>query len=688
MSNLNDTFTNSDSISQQKIGIKICSIYAAVGSLWIVFSEQLTFYLISNVDEMVLMNTYKGWGFILLTTILLYLMIQLFLHKIVKVNEQLNQSNRSLEASYEELAASEEELREQYRLLEQKNDALYTSEQNFRNLFDNMLTGFIVYEIILDDKANFVDFRFLDVNPAFEKLTGFKERDVLGKTALEIFPQTEKLWQDPLKIVADTGTPYSFTLFGHETGKYFEGIAYRPAPDRVAIHFFDCTARVMGQQEIEHMAYHDSLTQLPNRYFFQEQLRQALTVNERLAVMLLDLDGFKLINDTLGHASGDKLLQEISRRLLSILQTEDIVSRLGGDEFIVLITNPQSLEKLDDLAQKLSRAIYEPWYHNEMAYQVSCKIGIAQYPTDSSDVDTLIKQADMAMYQAKEQDTETHLFYQPAMKEKVAERMEIERELQLAIAREEFVLHYQPQVDYTGKILGVEALVRWQHPTKGLIPPVKFIPIAEESGLILPIGEWILQTACEQVGEWKKAGLPPVTMSINLSARQFLQQDILEKISVLIHESKVNPEQIVLEITETAAMKNAEKTVQILQELKSLGIRISLDDFGTGYSSLLYLKRFPVDSIKIDRSFIVNFSTDLEGASITKAIVSLAKNLKCKVVAEGVETIEQLNFLKELECDEMQGYLFSKPLPAQEITALLKGNKHNRFSLFERKDSF
>ncbi len=672
MSNLNDTFTNIDSISQQNIGIKICSIYALVGILWITFSDQLTRYLARDVDEMVLMSTYKGWGFILLTTLLLYILVQLFLQKIVKINEQLSLSNQSLEASYEEIAASEEELRDQYSLLEQQNNALYTSDQNFRSLFDNMLTGFIVYEIIYDDKANFIGFRFLAVNPAFEKLTGLKEKDVLGRTSLEIFPQTGKLWHDPFKVVADTGKPYSFTLFGYETGKYFEGTAYRPTSDRVAIHFFDCTARIMGQEEIEYMAYHDSLTQLPNRYFFQEHLRQALAANERLAVMLLDLDDFKLINDTLGHASGDELLQEISRRLLSILQTEDIVSRLGGDEFIVLITNPQSLEKLDDLAQELSRVIYEPWYYNEVAYQVSCKIGVAQFPTDSCDADTLIKQADMAMYQAKEQDMGNHLFYQSSMEVKVAERMEIERELQLAIAREEFVLHYQPQVDYTGKILGVEALVRWQHPTKGLIPPMKFIPIAEESGLILPMGEWILKTACRQVDEWKKAGLSPIAMSINLSARQFLQQDILDKILKIINESRVNPQQIVLEITETAAMKNAEKTVQILQKLKSLGIRISLDDFGTGYSSLLYLKRFPVDSIKIDRSFIVDFSTDLEGASITKTIVSLAKNLKCKVVAEGVETIEQLNFLKELECEVMQGYLFSKPLPAQEITALLE----------------
>ncbi|MDF2904483.1 MAG: hypothetical protein K0S25_2121 [Bacillus sp. (in: firmicutes)] len=672
MSNLNDTFTNIDSISQQNIGMKICSIYALVGILWITFSDQFVVYLARDVDEMVLMSTYKGWGFILLTTLLLYILVQLFLQKIVKINGQLSLSNQSLEASYEEIAASEEELREQYSLLEQQNDALYTSEQNFRSLFDNMLTGFIVYEIIYDDKANFIGFRFLAVNPAFEKLTGLKKKDVLGRTALEIFPQTGKLWHDPFKVVADTGKPYSFTLFGYETGKYFEGTAYRPTSDRVAIHFFDCTARIKGQEEIEYMAYHDSLTQLPNRYFFQEHLRQALAANERLAVILLDLDDFKLINDTLGHASGDELLQEISRRLLSILQTEDIVSRLGGDEFIVLITNPQSLEKLDDLAQKLSRAIYEPWYYNEVAYQVSCKIGIAQFPTDSCDADTLIKQADMAMYQAKEQDMGNYLFYQSSMKVKVAERMEIERELQVALSREEFVLHYQPQVDYTGKILGVEALVRWQHPTKGLIPPMKFIPIAEESGLILPIGEWILKTACRQVGEWRKAGISPIAMSINLSARQFLQQDILDKISKIINESEVNPQQIVLEITETAAMKNAEKTVQILQELKSLGIRISLDDFGTGYSSLLYLKRFPVDSIKIDRSFIVDFSTDLEGASITKTIVSLAKNLKCKVVAEGVETIEQLNFLKELECEVMQGYLFSKPLPAQEITALLE----------------
>lgn len=675
MSNLKDTFTNTDSAFQQKIGIKICGIYAFVGSVWIAFSDQLTHYLAGNVDEMLIMSTYKGWAFILLTTILLYILIRLFIHKMIKINGQLNQSNQSLEASYEELAASEEELREQYSLLAQQNEALYTSEQNFRNLFDNMITGFVVYEVIYDDKASFIGFRFLAVNPAFEKLTGLKEKDVVGKTALEIIPETSKLWNEPLRIVADTGLSYSFTLFGHRAGKYFEGTAYRPNLGRVAMHFYDCTARIKAQQEIEHRAYHDALTELPNRYFFQEQLRQALTKNERLAVMLLDLDDFKSINDTLGHASGDRLLQEIGKRLSSLLLSEDIASRWGGDEFILLIKNHKSLDRLDEFAKKLSQLIYETWYYNELAYHVSCKIGIAQFPTDSSDADTLIKQADMAMYQAKEQDSETHLFYQAAMKEKLDERMEIERELQRALTQEEFVLHYQPQVDCNGNIMGVEALIRWQHPTKGLIPPLKFIPIAEERGLILPIGEWVLRTACQQVIEWEKIGIPPVSMSVNLSARQFIQQDILDTISGIISESKVNPEQIILEITETAAMENAERTVQILRELKSLGLKISLDDFGTGYSSLLYLKRFPVDSIKIDRSFIVDFSTDLEGASITKAIMSLAKNLKCTVVAEGVETVEQLKFLKDLDCEKMQGYLFSKPLPEKEITALLKENR-------------
>lgn len=677
MTNFNYTFTNSEAISQQEIGIKICSMYALAGSLWIGFSDQLTGYLAGNVEELVLMSTYKGWGFILLTTVLLYVLVQLFLRKIVKINEELSLANQSLEASCEELAASEEELRQQFSLLEQQADDLYTSEQNFRSLFDNMLTGFIVYETVQDDKANFAGFRALSINSAFEKLTGLKEKDVLGKTALEIFPQTEKLWHDPFKIVADTGNPYTFTVFCNETGKYFEGAAYRPSSGKVAMHFFDCTARISAQQKIEHMAYYDALTQLPNRYLFQKYLRQALASNERLAVMLLDLDGFKLINDTLGHESGDRLLQEISKRLSAVLSAEDVVSRLGGDEFIILVTNPQRLERLEDFAQQLSRAIYEPWYHNELTYHVLCKIGIAQFPADSCDADTLIKQADMAMYQAKEQGVEAHRFYDSSMEEKVSQRMEVERELQLALIRGEFVLHYQAQVDDTGKILGMEALVRWQHPTKGLIAPMKFIPIAEECGLIIPIGEWVLKTACRQAAEWEKAELPPLTMSINLSARQFLQQDILEKISRAIDESGANPQQIVLEITETAIMKNTEKTVKILNGLKLLGVRISLDDFGTGYSSLMYLKRLPVDSIKIDRSFILDFSPDSEGASITKTILALAKHLKYTAVAEGVETIEQLNFLKELECEQMQGYLFSKPLPAEEIPALLlNAEKH------------
>lgn len=660
--------------SDYRIGLKICSIYALIGSLWILYSDQMTGA--KSVAEFVVISTYKGWFFIFFTSVLLYFLIRHFLQKILSANEKLNTANQALEISYEEISATEETLREQFTALQQKTAALHNSEQSYRSLFDNMLNAFAVSEIISDQNGKRVDFRLISVNPAFEKLTGKTSQEVVGRNASENFPNINQEWLEILEEVARTGRPSSFTQFQSDLKKYFEGEAYCPEPGKFAIHFLDCTERINAQKRIEHMAYHDSLTQLPNRYYFQEYLQTTLAsakcAGQTLAVLLLDLDDFKLINDTLGHFYGDELLKTVGQRLMSCLGRQDFAARLGGDEFIFLLKDIQLREDAIKIAEKLSSVIGEPWYHNNTAYHITCKIGISLFPLDSQNADILIKQADMAMYKAKELGKDCYQFYHASMETQMSRRIEIERELRTALTKEQFALHYQPQVDWQGNIVGVEALIRWHHPEKGMIPPLDFIPIAEDSGLISPIGQWVLKTACRQSRVWAEAGLPKVSMSVNLSARQFLQPDILNMVSETIRESKIDPSQLILEITETAAMKNAEQTVQHLQMLKSLGVKISLDDFGMGYSSLIYLKRFPVDSLKIDRSFIQDINTNSEGAIITKAILALAKNLKYSVVGEGVETVEQLNFLKDLQCDQMQGYLFSKPLPAKEATELLE----------------
>jgi diguanylate cyclase (GGDEF)-like protein/PAS domain S-box-containing protein len=438
-------------------------------------------------------------------------------------------------------------------------------------------------------------------------------------------------------------------------------------------------ARKQAEERIRHLAHYDELTGLANRSMFSQRLSHALAQARRndtqLAVLYTDLDRFKNINDTLGHEAGDNVLKEVAERLHGCLRESDTVGRLSGDEFVVLLEGiPQSLH-CAEVAQKILAAVARPFALDTQEFHLTASIGISTYPADSEDQQSLLKNADIAMYRAKELGKNNFQFYSAQMNIHTLERLALESSLRSALERNEFVLHYQPKIDIrSGRIIGMEALVRWQHPTKGLIPPMQFIPLAEETGLIVPIGEWVLRTACARNKSWQEQGLPPLCIAVNLSARQFTYENLLQDVAKVLNETGLDAAFLELEITESMVMHDPEHAIELLNKLKAMGISISIDDFGAGYSSLSYLKRFPINSVKIDRSFIKDLPLDGDDAAITKAIIAMAHGLKLKVIAEGAETGEQLSFLRAHECDEMQGFYFSKPLPEHEFFLLVQNS--------------
>src|SRR3984885_4426091 len=434
-------------------------------------------------------------------------------------------------------------------------------------------------------------------------------------------------------------------------------------------------ARAMAQQ-LAHSAEHDFLTGLPNRMLLNDRVTQAITLAPRhlkkVAVLFMDLDGFKHINDSLGHPIGDQLLQSIAKRLVDCVRVSDTVSRQGGDEFVVLLAQAEHSEDAATIANRILRAVAEPHFIGQRDLYVTTSIGVSVYPDDGVDAETLIKNADTAMYQAKENGRQNFQFFKPAMNARAVERQFIEESLRRALERQEFTLHFQPKISLTtGAITGAEALLRWTHPTRGAIPPAQFIPIAEDSGLIVPIGRWVLRQACAQSRAWTTAGLPPVSIAVNVSAMEFRDEGFLEGRSVILRETGLDPGFLELELTETVLMKRVESTAVILQLLRKRGVRVAVDDFGTGYSSLSYLRRVQIDSFKIDQSFVRQITTGGDDVAIVSAVINMARSLKLRVIAEGVETREELEFLQAQSCDEAQGFLFARPMPAAQFASLL-----------------
>ena len=424
--------------------------------------------------------------------------------------------------------------------------------------------------------------------------------------------------------------------------------------------------------QLQHQANHDALTGLPNRVLFIDRLGREIAHGardgRRFAVLLLDLDRFKLINDTMGHAAGDQLLTQAARRLTEALREIDTVARTGGDEFLVLISETRDQYDPGAIAVKIGKSLGEPFLVNGTEIHTSASIGISVYPADGSDADELVAHADEAMYFAKQRGRNSYQFFNHDMSVFSQDRLELENDLRRALALNQMEVHYQPKSEVqTGRVSSVEALLRWRHPTRGLVSPTEFVPLAEECGLILSIGEWVLRESCKQARAWQRAGMPFIRIAVNVSPIQFRQSNFLQAVHAALLEFDLEPQYLEIELTESTVMGNAEGSIEILEQLSRMGVVVSIDDFGTGYSSMSYLRKFPIDKLKIDRSFISELTTNPADASIVKAIISLAHSLRLKVVAEGVETAEQLQCLRELGCDQYQGFLASAAVNAQEI---------------------
>jgi diguanylate cyclase (GGDEF)-like protein/PAS domain S-box-containing protein len=436
------------------------------------------------------------------------------------------------------------------------------------------------------------------------------------------------------------------------------------------------TTRAMARQ-MTHSAEHDFLTGLPNRMLLNDRIGQAINRARRqrhaVAVLFLDLDGFKHINDSLGHPTGDKLLRSVAARLVASVREADTVSRQGGDEFIVLLSDVESAESAGNMARRLLEAVSEPHAIDPHDLHITASIGVSVYPVDGLDAETLIKNADTAMYQVKAAGRQSYRLFEPSMNVRAVERQSIEASLRRALEREEFALYYQPKIRLdTGDICGAEALIRWTHPSRGVVAPGQFIPIAEDCGLILQIGNWVMVQACQQMRAWLDAGLVVPAIAVNVSAREFLENNFIEKVIDTLTKNRLAPAQLELELTEGVLMNRAAETAQVLQALRRHGVKLAVDDFGTGYSSLSYLQKFPLDVLKIDQSFIRQISTPGEDTAIVTAVIGMARSLGLRVVAEGVETLAELEFLRDRQCDEVQGYYFSRPLPPHDFALLLR----------------
>lgn len=561
--------------------------------------------------------------------------------------------------------------------------------------FDNLPFDQVIQEIkqgiMITDKSG----RILFVNTTFCEVTGYQPKEIIGKTPdiLKSEIHNDNFYNLIWETLCDTGYWQGEVYNKNKAGEiYLQWLDINDMRNeqgeltRFVFIFTDIQKHKKAQKDIAFLAYHDPLTKLPNRLYVQQYLQRllhnGLEQKELIAVLYLDLDRFKQINDTLGHSYGDEVLIQAASRIENCLRRSDIVSRIGGDEFICILSDFTLQSDAEVVAQKIIKTISEPFYLNHLECHISVSVGISFYPYDGDDMETLVTYADSAMYRAKNLGKNQYRLAQVEENAGAFEKLIFENGLRKALEEDAFTLHYQPLLDTnTHKVTGFEALLRWEDPDFGTISPTDFIPLAEETGLIIPIGEWVLRTACRQHMAWQKAGIPPIRMAVNISTQQILDHKFLSTVLQILEETRMPAHLLELEITETIFMQQTETTTLTLCQLRDKGIRISIDDFGTRNSSLHYLKNFPVDTLKIDQSFIEDIGSNPNSEAIVFAVISLAHNLNMRVIAEGVENMEQLSKLREPKCDELQGFLFSKPIPGSNVIHWLE--QHYREKKYE-----
>ena len=625
---------------------RIAALFSLLVAAWVVIQSGIPFALVLGlkIERVTWIQTLGGSLFIISAGWLLYLLVHRTLSAIASAEEGMKLRDRAIESSVSAICITDN--------LAPDNPIVY-------------------------------------VNPAFERITGYSSQEVVGRNP-RLLQGTDLAQPELLTIrsALQDGRPCHVVLrnYRKDGSMYWSELNIAPVRNdagtvthHIGVHS-DITDAKTHQDELARQANHDSLTGLPNRNLLWDRIDRACVRTQRYgdfaAVAFLDLDNFKVVNDSLGHSLGDHLLRAVAARLESSLRAMDTVARLGGDEFVLVLADQKSEQSVSGELQRIVESFSQPFAVDGRDVFITASVGIALYPQDAKDPESLMKSAELAMYRAKESGRNAYQLYTAEMQTRVNERLALESKLRRALERGEFSLHYQPLVDLrSNRVFGCEALLRWNQPDLGMVGPAQFIPLAEETGLIVPIGEWVLRTACRQSKAWQDAGLPAVSMAVNISARQFREKNLLQVVTKILGETGLDPTQLEFEVTESMIMHDAQNAIADLQAFRDMGVKLSVDDFGTGYSSLSYLKRFPVDRLKIDQSFVRDITTDADDAAIAQAVITLAHTMNLRVIAEGVETLEQLAFLRSNQCDEIQGYLFGKPMPADEFGKLLESGR-------------
>jgi diguanylate cyclase (GGDEF)-like protein/PAS domain S-box-containing protein len=631
---------HTDSIARARAGArKLAIIYIGVLALWVLIQSGVALYPIiqQDVGDIEWMQALSGWMFVLALGWLLYLLIARGLKIIEDAQAALRLRDRAIESSV---------------------NGVFISDYQRRD-------GPIVY-----------------VNPAFERITGYSADEAIGRSPLFLAgTDVNQPELEALQAAVKDGRQYHAVLRTYRKDGSQNWTEAHVAPVRnelnAVTHYVaildDITDTRRYQDELGRQANYDTLTGLPNRNLLTDRVDHAISRAERtrntIAICVIGLDQFGRVNESLGHAAGSELLQAAAARLQARLRAVDTVARLTGDEFAVVLVDETTEAGIAHQVQRMLEGFAEAFAVREREVFITASVGVVLFPSDGANTEALLKRAEIAMHRAKEHGGGAFQMFTPEMDARVAERMALESHLRRALERDELLLHYQPQVDLESNLIcGAEALARWRHPELGMVSPARFIPLAEETGLIVPIGDWVLRTACVQASAWKRMGLGPVRISVNISARQFRQPDLPGTVEAALRDTGLNAGDLELELTESIIMQDIDHVIGVMRELKSMGVMLAIDDFGTGYSSLSYLKRFPVDRLKIDQSFVRDIMTDRDAQGIVQAVISLGQTLDMRIIAEGVETAEQRDILAERGCHEIQGYFVSKPIPAEDFT--------------------